>query len=195
MSILKYSLLLSSLIFLTSCSNVSVYDFKKRTPALIPNQFFIGKLCADGVVRDRSGKQIRSFNAELIGSWDEEGVGTLDEVFYFYDAPGDKPKKETRIWTLVPTETEQGLAYRASASDVPEETLMKFSGNAIQMDYTLRYKKDDESTIDLKMNDWMYLVSDGVVLNETQMTKFGLNVGQVILVMRKVTEEVNCFAK
>ena len=55
MSILKYSLLLSSLIFLTSCSNVSVYDFKKRTPALIPNQFFIGKLCADGVVRDARG--------------------------------------------------------------------------------------------------------------------------------------------
>lgn len=184
--------LVSSVLMISACSNVSVYDLEGREPSLKPNEFFVGKLCADGVVRDRSGQEIRSFNAELIGTWDEQGVGVLDEVFYFYDEPGTEPKRETRIWTFVPQETEEGLVYQASAPDVPEGTLMKFSGNGIHMEYMLRYKTDDGSTIDLMMNDWMYQVADGVVINETQMSKFGLNVGQVLLVMRKVSEDTAC---
>lgn len=176
---------------LSACSSVTVEHAAGRTPSLVPQDFFNGKICADGVVRDRSGAEIRSFNAEIIGRWDEQGVGTLDEVFYFYDEPGAAAKEETRVWTLTPTMTERGAALTAQASDVPKATTMYWAGNAIQMSYVLRYGEPGD-TIDLSMDDWMFQVADGVVVNETRMSKFGLHVGQILLVMRKVDDNVGC---
>ncbi|MBL4879605.1 MAG: DUF3833 family protein [Hyphomonas sp.] len=78
-----------------------------------------------------------------------------------------------------------------NGSDVPEATTMYWAGNAIHMSYMLRYG-DPGDTIDLNMDDWMYQVADGVVVNETKMSKFGLHVGQILLVMRKVDNSVGC---
>src|SRR5690606_40786402 len=69
-----------------------------------------------------------------------------------------------------------------------EETRMTHAGNSIHMAYTLRYGQPGD-TIDLHMDDWMYQVADGVVINETRMSKWGLDVGQVLLVMRQRSEE------
>jgi len=181
----------ASISLLSACSGISVDHAEGRTPKLIPQSFFDGRICADGVVRDRSGEEIRSFNAEINASWDESGEGTLDEVFYFYDEAGAEPKRETRIWTLTPEVGEEGEYLRASASDVPEPTEMRWAGNAIYMSYMLRYGEPGD-TIDLNMEDWMFQVADGVVVNETRMSKFGLYVGQILLVMRKVGDDVSC---
>jgi len=35
-------------------------------------------------------------------------------------------------------------------------------------------------------------VADGVVINETRMSKWGLDVGQVLLVMRQVADDAVC---
>lgn len=191
MKFLQASSVLAATFFLSACSSVTVDHAAGRTPTLVPQSFFSGKICADGVVRDRSGAEIRSFNAEIIGSWNDLGVGTLDEVFYFYDEAGAEPKEETRVWTLTPTMTKQGAALKAEASDVPEATTMYWAGNAIHMSYMLRYG-DPGDTIDLAMDDWMFQVADGVVVNETKMSKFGLHVGQILLVMRKVDDDFNC---
>ena len=59
------------------------------------------------------------------------------------------------------------------------------------MAYTLVYGEPGE-TIDLNMDDWMFEVADGVVFNETKMSKFGLHVGQILLVMRKVDDSTQC---
>lgn len=176
---------LLSVVALTGCSSISVDEYAGRTPELNPREFFNGKVCADGVVRDWSGKQIRQFNAQILASWDEQGVGTLDEIFDFDDG------REYRVWTLTP---HPDGGYRASASDVPEETRMTHAGNSIHMAYTLRYGQPGD-TIDLQMDDWMYQVADGLVINETRMSKWGLDVGQVLLVMRKVADDAVCLPK
>ena len=187
---------LSGAMALGGCTSVTVDHAEGRKPVLTPQSFFEGKLCADGVVRDRSGAEIRQFNAEILASWTPDGVGTLDEVFWFYDEPGAEPVEETRIWTLTPAFTEAGEpAYTAVATDVPEPALMTFAGNTLQMQYTLRYLRESGDTIDLAMDDRMFMVADGVVVNETRMSKFGLDVGQVLLVMRQVNEDVNCLAR
>ena len=182
---------LAAVFALSSCSSLSVDHAAGRTPELVPQDYFSGTLCADGVVRDRSGAEIRRFNAQLQGSWNDLGVGTLDEVFYFYDEPGADPVRETRVWTFTPVMTEEGSMLQASAGDVPEPTLMRWAGNAIYMSYTLRYGPVGD-TIDLHMEDWMFRVTDDVVVNETRMSKFGLHVGQVLLVMRKVPDGTQC---
>lgn len=185
MPILKRSLfpvIASATLLLSGCSSISVDDYAERSPKLSPQEFFNGKLCADGVVRDWRGRQIRQFNAQILASWDENGVGTLDEVFDFDDG------RETRIWTLTP-DPKDGL--RAVASDVPKETYMTHAGNTIHMAYTLRYGEPGD-TIDLSMDDWMFQVADGVVVNETRMSKWGIDVGQILLVMRQVDESHEC---
>lgn len=50
-----------------------------------------------GVVKNFSGEVIRTFDADISASWDDEGVGTLDEVFRFNDG-----EVQTRVWTLTP---------------------------------------------------------------------------------------------
>ncbi|MFE8071156.1 DUF3833 domain-containing protein [Marinobacteraceae bacterium S3BR75-40.1] len=167
---------------LAACSSIDVEQYATRKPSLDPKSFFYGKICADGIVKDWSGEQIRQFNARILASWDEAGVGTLDEVFQFDDG------RETRTWTLTPT---GDGTYRASAGDLVEPTTMRFAGNSIHMQYTLRYGEPDD-TIDLAMNDWMYQVADGVVINQTQMSKWGLAVGEILLVMRRVDADVAC---
>lgn len=190
--ILTWFFCVSLAVIVAGCGHVDVQDYRSISPELDPRSFFEGKICADGVVRDRSGRQTRQFNAQILASWDEQGVGTLDEIFDFNDG------RETRKWTLVPDTTEEGVPYlAASASDVVGSTQMHYAGNSIHMEYTLRYVRsiDDEgeaNTIDLTMDDWMYQVADGVVVNETRMSKWGLHVGQVLLVMRKVTADTQC---
>ncbi|MBE0484422.1 MAG: DUF3833 domain-containing protein [Bacterioplanes sp.] len=170
---------------LTACSSLDVNEYADRGPILDPKTFFEGQLCADGVVRSRSGEQIRQFQARILASWDEHGVGTLDEIFEFDDGV------ETRIWTLIP---EQDGVYRASASDVPKATQLRYAGNAIHMNYVLRYGEPGD-TIDLTMDDWMFLVSPGVVVNETVMSKWGIRVGQVLLVIRQVADDETCISQ
>lgn len=188
----RYLLVLSSSA-LAACGSVEVSTNESFPHELNPRTFFEGKICADGVVRDYSGQQIRHFNAEIIASWDSDGVGTLAEEFRFNDGI------EYRTWTLAPLmEDEAVVAYSASATDVPQATRMEFSGNAIHMDYQLNYQTgvDDSGkpeTLSLTMTDRMYQVAEGVVVNETMMSKVGIDVGQVLLVMRQVGEEHSCW--
>ena len=177
-----FPIIASTALLLSGCSSITVDNYADRSPKLQPSDFFNGKICADGVVRNWRGKQIRQFNAQILASWDEQGVGTLDEIFEFDDG------RETRIWTLTP---HPKGGFKAVASDVPKETRMTYAGNAIHMAYTLRYGEPGD-TIDLSMDDWMFQVADGVVVNETRMSKWGVGVGQILLVMRKVDDNYQC---
>lgn len=184
---MRNGFLCAALVFgLAGCSSSAFYESGWRSPTLEPAQFFTGVICADGVVEDYAGDQIRNFNALIQAAWLGD-TGTLDEVFYFHDEPGQVAKRETRVWTL----KKQGDLYRARATDVPQWTEMTYAGNSIRMQYTLEYGEPGD-TISLSMDDRMYQVSEGVVVNETRMSKFGLEVGKVLLVMRKVESADEC---
>jgi len=163
------------LIMLSGCSAVPIEDYAENSPILIAETFFSGQLTASGIVKDRSGRVIRYFNATIDASW-EGGVGTLDERFVFDDG-----EQQTRVWTL--KRTGNG-AYTATAGDVIGDSMMKVSGNSLFMQYVLRIPYGD-GTIDVNVDDRMYQVSDTVLLNESVMSKWGVNVGQITLVIQK----------
>ena len=127
------------------------------------------------MVKNFSGEVIRTFDADISASWDDEGVGTLDEVFRFNDG-----EVQTRVWTLTPSED----GYHADAGDVVEPGTMRWSGNAIHMNYVLRVAYGD-GTLDVRMDDWMYLITPDTLINQTTMSKWGINVGEVVLVIQK----------
>lgn len=167
------------LLMLGGCAGPSLEDYQSRQPSLVPSQFFDGNLTARGIVKNRSGKVIRTFDATIAGHWNADGTGTLDEHFLFNDG-----EEQTRTWTLTP----KGNGYTANAGDVVEPGHMEWSGNAIHMNYVLAVPYND-GTLDVRMDDWMYLVTPGTVINQTRMSKWGVDVGELVLVIQKQTDQ------
>jgi hypothetical protein len=151
--------LIAALTLLSGCSGPALTDYAERGPKLVPEVFFTGELTARGVVKDRSG------------------VGTLDEEFRFDDG-----EVQARVWTLTPSD--DGNSYHANAGDVAEPGTMRWSGNAIHMNYVLRVAYGD-GTLDVRMDDWMYLVTPDTLINQTTMSKWGFDVGEIVLVIQK----------
>lgn len=162
-----------SLAVATGCSSVTVDDYRDNRPELRPDAFFTGYLTAHGVVKDRAGRVTRTFNADIDASW-EEGVGTLVEDFIFDDG-----ENQRRIWTLSPDG--QG-GYTGTAGDVVGGGVMQAAGNSVFLDYVLRIPYGG-STVDVRVDDRMYLVSPDVLVNESILTKFGVRVGSLLLVI------------
>lgn len=162
-------------LLLVGCAGPTLDDYSQRSPALVPTQFFEGELSARGVVKDYTGEVIRTFDADIVASWDDQGVGTLNEVFRFDDG-----EEQTRVWTLTPDED----GYRATAGDVVEAGQMRWQGNAINMNYVLRVAYGD-GTLDIRMDDWMYLITPDTLINQTTMSKWGVDVGELVLVIQK----------
>lgn len=161
------------LLSLTACSNVQITDYKGVEPELVLEEFFTGNLSAHGVVKDRSGRVIRVFNASIKATWDQ-GVGTLDEDFIFNDG-----EKQKRIWQLRP---QDDGSYTGTAGDVQGKGQLSISGNSAFLDYVLNVPYGD-STIDVRVDDRMYLVAPGILINESVLKKFGVRVGSLLLVI------------
>ncbi|MEM6484350.1 MAG: DUF3833 domain-containing protein [Pseudomonadota bacterium] len=158
-----------------ACSSIEVTDYVGASPEFVPNEFFSGDLTASGVVKNRSGKVIRRFTADIVAYW-KNGVGTLEEDFVFDDGEVSR-----RVWTLTP----DGVGtYAATAGDVVGTGNARTSGNAMFLDYVLRVPYKDGS-IDLKIDDRMYLVTPSILINESVMRKFGFRVGEIVLTIER----------
>ena len=167
--------LLIAVIALSACSQPRIEDHAAFEPSVQIDEFFSGDLNAYGVVRDRSGTVMRTFSADIAASSDA-GVVTLDEDFIF-----DNGDKDKRVWTLVP---KADGSWGGTAGDVVGEGKLLRSGNALFLDYVLRIPYND-STIDVRVDDRMYQVAPNILLNESVMTKFGVQVGSILLVIVK----------
>lgn len=166
---------LISILFI-GCSSMKIEDFNNTKPEFIPQEYFNGNLKAYGIVKDRSGKITRSFKGTMVGSWDKNGIGTLDEYFVYDD--GEEMK---RVWTLKPTENKK---FIATANDIIGESPMVANGNTVMIDYIMRvpYKS---STIDLSVQDWLHLQDEKVIINHSKMKKFGFVVGELVITIIK----------
>ena len=180
---MKQLFLMLAFSVLAACSSVTVQDYADDQLKLEPEKFFDGNLNAYGVIKDRSGKVTRRFEASILASW-ENGIGTLDEDFVFDDG-----EQQKRIWTLTPNGSQ---TYTGTAGDVVGEGLAHWQGNAMFLDYTLRIELED-GPIDVKIDDRMYRVNDNVVINESKMRKFGFGVGEILLtIMRHPDQAADC---
>ena len=170
---LRLFLLLITGFSLVACSQIQVDEYRNLEPTLIPEVFFAGTLTAHGIIKNRSGKVTRRFNADIQASWND-GSGTLEEIFDF-----DNGETQNRTWTLTPTSTGE---YLATAGDVVGDGTMSYSGNSIFLNYVLEVPYND-STVNVRVDDRMYLVTPNILINESRMIKFGLEVGSIILVI------------
>lgn len=171
----KALMIVVAALVLGGCTNVTVSEYRDETPTFIPESFFNGDLVAHGMLKDRAGRVTRRFIAQIDASW-RDGVATLDERFVFADG-----EESQRVWTLQPDGPGK---YIGTAGDVVGESPVTVAGNAMFLDYTLRVPYGD-GTIDVKIDDRMYLIDANTLLNESVMRKFGFRVGEIILVIRR----------
>ncbi|MCF8068171.1 MAG: DUF3833 domain-containing protein [Desulfobacterales bacterium] len=169
-------IVIPAMIILTGCSTIKVSDYANRKPVMIPEEFFDGHLTAHGIVKNRAGEVIRYFNADIKAYW-EDSAGTLEEDFIFDDG-----EKQRRVWKL----TRQGdNSYVGTAGDVIGEAKGEIAGNSMFLEYVLEIPYSD-NTIHLSIDDRMYLVNPNTLINESEMTKFGFRVGEILLVIQKM---------
>ena len=159
---------------LSGCS-VSVHQYKDEKPPLIVEDFFSGDLEAFGVVAERSGKVIKRFSCDMHGSWDGHTL-VLAEDFTWSDGSHQK-----RVWRL--TRQVNGT-FSGTADDVVGVAFGEVAGNTLHLTYDLAVTVDGSTKI-LNVDDWLYLVTDSVMMNHSRLTKFGLDAAEVILTIQK----------
>ena len=163
---------LSALAFalLIGCSGApDLDDPKLSTRNLNLEEFFQGKTVAHGQFQDLFGNVKRRFEVDINGTWDGQTL-TLVEDFIYADG-----STEQRIWTLNKTgdDTWSGTAPGVIGQATGEERGDTFN-------WTYR--------IDLPGRDGIEEVvvnEDDRVLNRAYVKKFGITVGEAIIVFEK----------
>lgn len=166
------------LLLLASCST-SLETYKDFRPNLNFRSFFDGKMIAHGYFKDRFNQVKKTFTVEMETKWNSAGVGTLTEYFTYNDG-----SKSTRIWTLKMNGDNKVIG---TAPDVFGEAHGTIVGNTLFWTYELDLEVD-QKTYRVKFDDWMYLIDEDTILNQSYMSKFGINLGEVVLSMRKINQ-------
>lgn len=163
-------------ILMTGCATLTLtpQDYAKETPKLDLATYFNGRVDGWGMVQDRSGKVLRRMVVEIDCKWNgNEGV--LDESFQWSDG-----KTEKRVWKI----RKDGDRYIGTAGDVVGEARGEAAGNALRWNYVLALPVGD-STYNMDMDDWMWMIDDKTLANRTTMTKFGVRVAEISIFFRK----------
>lgn len=166
---------LAGLLVVSGCAGVTVSRYKDENPRLVLEEFFAGELEAFGIVRDRSGVVLKRFVCAMTGT--REG----DELVLHEDFTWSDGTLQTRVWRL--RKTGPGT-YVGTAGDVVGAAQAAVAGNAMHLTYTLEVPLDG-STTRLSVDDWLYLVTDSVMINHSRLSKFGLSAAEVILTIQK----------
>ena len=160
---------------LTGCATQDIATYTNEKPVLDLQQYFNGTLDAYGVFTDRSGTVVKRFTVVMECSWNGN-QGVLDESFTYSDG-----SKQKRIWRL---EKFADGSYTGRADDVVGVANGQARGNTFNWTYTLSLPVDGK-VYDVQFDDWMYLMTDKVMLNKAGMSKFGVKLGEVTLSFTK----------
>lgn len=164
--------------FISGCGGPSLKKYDNSEPVLSLEEYFNGPIEAWGLVQNRRGDVVRRFDIDLVGSWND-GVGTLEEDFHYYDGETQK-----RIWTIRKTSEN---AYEGTADDIIGAAKGKANGNAVRWAYQMDLPVGD-NTFRVTFDDWMYLMNDGVLVNRSYIKKFGITMAELTLFMKKVEQ-------
>jgi len=169
------SLLIASGTLLSGCSQ-SLDEYTDQQPALDVAAFFKGSLVAHGLVKNYRGLVTERFTVIMEGTWDQQGKGQLAEDFFYADG-----RKEHRTWHL----WRQGDHYIGTAADIDGEAIGYQQGFALNWRYNMNLKLKDGKTVNVAFNDWMYQLDENRIINQAEIRKFGIKVGEVVLYIEK----------
>lgn len=163
------------LLLLSGCSTMSVESYRDSSPRFIVEDYFVGQTQAWGIFQGRNGQVERQFTVDINGRMDD-GKLILVEDFLYSDGERDQ-----RVWTITKLDEH---TYEGRAADVVGVASGKSFGNALKWSYTMDLPYKD-GTVKVKFDDWMFLQTDGVLINKAKMSKLGIYLGEVTLFFKK----------
>ena len=169
-------LVLFTLIALIGYERMKPQDFKDKTPRLLIEDYFQGRVKAWGIFENRFGDLKREFEVTIDGAWDGEEL-VLDENFLYRDGEVDR-----RVWRIRKLDDHR---YEGRADDIVGVASGVGYGNALNWNYEMILPVR-ESDWRVKFDDWMYLQGDGILINRARIIKWGIEVGEVTLTFRKI---------
>ena len=175
MAVKSWPVLIVLAMFLGGCSVMKPKDFEGTEPRLDLFDYFQGDTRAWGIFQDRSGNLQRQFTVDIRGVVEGDEL-TLTEDFVYADG-----ETQQRIWRIRRIDEHR---YEGRADDVVGNASGLAYGQALNWRYTLRlpYRGNE---INVKFDDWMFLQTDGVLVNRATVSKFGFKVGEVTLFFTK----------
>ncbi len=176
---MRFFVAISLFLLLTGCSSLDMERYENNRPALDLFAYFTGGTKGWGIVRDRKGALLRQFVVDITGTINEKGYLVMDEHFNWSDG-----EISTRIWTL---EQRNPHHITGTAGDVIGKAEGVVYGNVLNWRYQVNLEVG-KRTWKINFDDWMYKVSDTLLLNKATMSKFGFNVGEVLIVFQKNRE-------
>ncbi|QIA03594.1 MULTISPECIES: DUF3833 domain-containing protein [Pseudomonas] len=177
----RFLLLLTLIFSIASCTSVDVARYADQQPVLDLHRFFNQPVKAWGMFQKRSGEVTKRFEVNIVSRREGNNL-ILDERFLYSDGT-----RQHRVWTLTP---EGQGRWSGRAGDVVGVAQGQVAGNTFHWRYRLNVPVDD-STYEMSMDDWMYLMDEDTLINRTSMSKFGVEVGQVTLFFRRQSTEAS----
>lgn len=153
-------------------------DYADTGPAISLKTHLSGEILSEGLIYGPTGKMTNSFIATMVGEWDGDS-GTLSEEFTYSNG-----KQQSRKWFL---KLGEGNSFTATADDVVGEASGTVSGSTIKMEYQI-VLPEDAGGHTLTVTDWLYLTESGVIMNRSEMRKFGIKVAELIATMRPASD-------
>jgi hypothetical protein len=137
--------------------------------------YFEGNTQAFGVFESRSGLLKRRFSVDMTGRTDGNTL-VLAEHFLFDDG-----ERQERTWTLTRGE---GQTFTGLCEDAVSEATGRFEPGRAFLNSCLRLKVGSRR-IAMQFEDVFYVAGNGDVLNRSTVSKWGIRLGQVLIIFRK----------
>lgn len=146
-------------------------------PPLEIERYFVGRTEAFGVFIDRFGRLRRRFEVVIEGSWDGRELLMVEDFVY------DSGETERRNWRIRKTGTD---AYEGEAEGVIGAAFGRQLGSAVNWRYRFALRVGGR-VLNVAFDDWLFAMSDEVVINRARVRKYGFLLGDVILSFRRVS--------
>jgi hypothetical protein len=150
-------------------------DFQESQQKLNLFDYFKGNTFAWGIFEDRFGNIRRQFQVDIVGLVQGDEL-VLDEQFHYDDG-----EKDQRVWRIRKTGDQ---TYEGEADDVIGIAKGEVQGNALHWEYFLNLKVGD-TQYKVHFDDWMFLQPGGVMINKARLSKWGIDIGHVVLFFKK----------
>lgn len=143
-------------------------------PAFALKEHLSGPILSEGLIYGPNGRMTNSFTAKMQGEWDGD-TGTLTEDFTYSNGA-----KHQRKWYL---SIGDDNTFTATADDIVGEGQGVVSGSTVMLKYKIILPEESGGHT-LSVTDWMYLTETGVILNKSELRKFGIKVAELVATMR-----------
>ena len=147
-------------------------------PDLKMEEYFNGRLTATGEYWDRQGKLARTFDVDIVGTWDGTTLTLVEDFVY------NTGYEFQRIWKLQ-KDGENG--WVGTAGDTVGKAKGVEDGPVFSWNYAVNLERTPGKGdfIKIRFDDVLWRVSERDVVNYAEMKKFGMRVGEVIVRFRK----------